>query len=292
MEDKLKAKNEKRNDEKNKKEEDNIENIENIENIDNLKDMISRDSYSTNKDSQNEIKKEKISSDINYDNLLLKNKNYKIEILDEQYKNYDLNFKIIVIGNVGVGKSCLSLKATKGIFTEEYTSTVGFEFYCFNVKINDKIVKLQIWDTCGQEAYRSLIMNFYRNTSLAIVVYSVEDKQSFNDINIWLKQVKTYGTSSCKIFLIGNKIDTESREVSYEQGLKCKNDFFFDCFMETSAKEDINTRELFVNCAAILYDETENLIEQSRLESSSDSESLRFSLAREDNYVEVDQCSC
>ena len=68
--------------------------------------------------------------------------------------------------------------------------------------------------------------------------------------------------------------------------------FFFDCFMETSAKEDINTRELFVNCAAILYDETENLIEQSRLESSSDSESLRFSLAREDNYVEVDQCSC
>ena len=277
----------------NQKESINTEdNIDKKENIDTAKDMISRDSYSTNKDSQNDIKKERISSDIKYDNLLLKNKNYKIEILDEQYKKYDLNFKIIVTGNVGVGKSCLSLKATKGIFTEDYISTVGFEFYCFNVKINDKIVKLQIWDTCGQEAYRSLIMNFYRNTSLAIVVYSVEDKESFNDISVWLKQVKTYGTSSCKIFLIGNKIDTENREVTYEQGLKCKNDFFFDCFMETSAKEGINTRELFVNCATILYEENENLLEQSRIESSIDSDSMRFSLAKEDNYVEVDQCNC
>lgn len=283
MEDKKYKKKEKINDEYN---------IDKKENIDNLKDIISNDSYSTNKDSQNDNKKERIPSDIKYDNLLLKNKNYKIEILDEQNKNFDLNFKIIVIGNVGVGKSCLSLKATKGIFTEDYISTVGFEFYCFNVKINNKIVKLQIWDTCGQEAYRSLIMNFYRNTSLAIVVYSVEDIESFNDINIWLKQVKTYGASSCKIFLIGNKIDTDHREVSYEQGLKCKNDFFFDCFMETSAKEGINTRELFVNCATILYEENENLLEQSRIENSSDSDSLRFSLAKEDNYVEVDQCNC
>jgi Ras-related protein Rab-1A len=268
------------------------DNIDKKENIDTVKDMISRDSYSTNKDSQNDIKKDRLPSDIKYENLLLKNKNYTIEILDEQYKKYDLNFKIIVTGNVGVGKSCLSLKATKGIFTEDYISTVGFEFYCFNVKINDKIVKLQIWDTCGQEAYRSLIMNFYRNTSLAIVVYSVEDKESFNDISVWLKQVKTYGTSSCKIFLIGNKIDTENRQVTYEQGLKCKNDFFFDCFMETSAKEGINTRELFVNCATILYEENENLLEQSRIESSIDSDSMRFSLAKEDNYVEVDQCNC
>ena len=264
-----------------------------IENIDNQKESIERDSYSTNKDSITDTRKEKILSDINYTNLLLKNKNYKIEILDEHIKKYDLNFKIIIIGNIGVGKSCLLLKATKGIFTEEYTSTVGFEFYCFNVKINDKIVKLQIWDTCGQEAYRSLIQNFYRNASLAIVVYSIEDKNSFDDINIWLKQVKTYGTSSCKIFLIGNKIDSDFREVSYEQGLKCKNDFFFDCFMETSAKEGINTRELFVNAATVLYEENKNLIEEIGVENSSDSDSLRFSLGKEEKYLEdVEQCNC
>ena len=264
-----------------------------IENIDDCKDLIDRDSYSTNKDSQNGAKNDRIPTDINFDNLLFKNKNYKIEILEEHHKNFDLNFKIIVIGNVGVGKSCLSLKATKGIFIEEYTSTVGFEFYCFNVKINEKIVKLQIWDTCGQEAYRSLIMNFYRNASLAIIVYSIEDLESFKDINIWLKQVRTYGSTSCKVFLIGNKIDSNSREVSYEQGLKCKNDFFFDGFMETSAKDGINTRELFVNCATILYEENEHLNEQLKSRKySDDSESARFSIAKDIYYEEVDQCSC
>jgi Ras-related protein Rab-1A len=264
--------------------------------LENLKELIDKDvdsiSYSTNKDSIYGNKKDGLSSDINYNNLILKNKNYKIEILEEQHKQFDLNFKIIVIGNVGVGKSCLSLKATKGIFVEEYTSTVGFEFYCFNVKIDGKVVKLQIWDTCGQEAYRSLIKNFYRNASLAIIVYSVEDLNSFNDINIWLKQVKSYGIPSCKIFLIGNKIDTDNREVTLEQGLKCKNDFFFDCFMETSAKEGINTKELFVNCATILYEENQNLIEHMMGDCSSDSDSLRFSLAKEDNYEETDDCAC
>ena len=264
--------------------------------LDNLKDLLDKDvdsiSYSTNKDSIYGNKKDLLSSDINYNKLILKNKNYKIEILEEQHKQYDLNFKIIVIGNVGVGKSCLSLKATKGIFTEEYTSTVGFEFYCFNVKIDGKVVKLQIWDTCGQEAYRSLIKNFYRNASLAIIVYSVEDLKSFNDINIWLKQVKSYGIPSCKIFLIGNKIDTDNREVTLEMGLKCKNDFFFDCFMETSAKEGINTKELFVNCATILYEENQSLIEHMMGDCSSDSDSLRFSLAKEDNYEETDDCNC
>ena len=88
--------------------------------LEKIKELEEKDrdsfSYSTNRDSQYASKKERKTLDINYNNLLLKNKNYKIEILDEQYKNYDLNFKIIVIGNVGVGKSCLSLKATKGIF--------------------------------------------------------------------------------------------------------------------------------------------------------------------------------
>ena len=77
----------------------------------------------------------------------------KIEVLNEQYKDYDLSFKIIVIGNSGVGKSCLALKATKNIFEEQFMSTVGFEFFVFNLKINEKIIKLQIWDTCGQEVY-------------------------------------------------------------------------------------------------------------------------------------------
>ena len=75
---------------------------------------------------------------------------------------------------IGVGKSCLSMKATKNVFEQNHCSTVGFEFFPFNVRINDKIVKLQIWDTCGQEIYRSLVTNFYRNSSLAIIVYAID----------------------------------------------------------------------------------------------------------------------
>jgi len=265
-----------------------------IEDSDNQKELLEFDSLSnsTNKDSQNISRGERTSSELNFNNLILKNKNYKIEILDEYHKKYDLNFKIILIGNIGVGKSCLSLKATKGIFLEEYISTIGFEFYCFNVKVNEKIIKLQIWDTCGQEAYRSLIKNFYRNASLAIVVYSVEDLQSFNDIDIWLKQVKTYGASSCKIFLIGNKIDTENRKVSTEMGIKCKNDFFFDCFMETSAKDGINIKELFINCATILYEENQSLIESFNNKENKDNIPQRFTLDKSDIYEEKEQCDC
>ena len=97
-----------------------------------------------------------------------------IEILPEDYSNYDLSFKIIVIGDSGVGKSCLTMRATKNLFDNNYNATVGFEFFTFNVKINNQVVKLQVWDTCGQEIYRSLITNFYRNSSLAIMVYSID----------------------------------------------------------------------------------------------------------------------
>ena len=110
------------------------------------------------------------------------------EILPDDYTQYDVSFKIIVIGDSGVGKSCLTNKATRNIFEDNYHATVGFEFFTFNLKINDKIVKLQIWDTCGQELYRSLISNFYRNTSLAILVYSVTSEISFQNVDMWLKE--------------------------------------------------------------------------------------------------------
>ena len=104
-----------------------------------------------------------------------KNNEIEGEILDEKLDNYDLKFKIIVIGSVGVGKSCLSTKATKKTFDEGYSPTLGMQYFNFNVKIKDKIIKLNIWDTCGQEIYRSMITNYYRNSSLAIIVYAINE---------------------------------------------------------------------------------------------------------------------
>lgn len=184
--------------------------------------------------------------------------NYQIEILDKNAKT-DLKYKVIVVGNSGVGKSCLSLRAIQDIFKENYELTLGTEIYNFKVKVNNTPINLQIWDTCGQEKYKSLIKNYFQNSSLAIIVYSVVDQNSFQDVNEWYKEVKSNTSPDCKIFLIANKVDLPERKVSTEQGNQCKNDFKFDLFMETSAKSGFNSKELFMNGAKILYKEYEKL---------------------------------
>ena len=151
-------------------------------------------------------------------------KKYKAEILtnpnDSEFKD-SLMFKIILIGNSGVGKTSITNNALKNIFFESYRATIGMEIFSLFVKVNHKIIKLQIWDTCGQEIYRSLITNFYRNSSLAVIVYSIDKKTSFKDIDLWLKELRLYSSPDIKIILIGNKSDLEDkREVTYEEGAK------------------------------------------------------------------------
>jgi Ras-related protein Rab-6A len=190
-----------------------------------------------------------------------KKNNFSYEILDKDAK-VDLKFKVIVLGNNGVGKSCLSMRATQNIFKEEYQLTLGTEIYNFKVKINDKSINLMIWDTCGQEKYKSLIKNYYQNSSLAIIVYSVVDQISFDEVNEWYKQIKLNTSADCKIFLIANKVDLPERKITTEQGKKYKNDFQFDLFMETSAKSGFNSKELFINGANILLREHEKMYEK------------------------------
>ena len=184
------------------------------------------------------------------------NEDFKVEVMPDDYNQYDLSFKMIVIGDAGVGKSCLTTKATKGVFDDTYSATVGFEFLTFNVKLDGKVIKLQIWDTCGQEIYRSLISSFYRNASLAMMVYSIESKESFIHIETWLKEVKLQSNPDIKIFLIGNKADLEDqREVKTDEAnqFKLENDFHF--FSETSAKSGLNAQEVFIEAAKLLYKE-------------------------------------
>ena len=178
----------------------------------------------------------------------------KIEVLPEDYNQYDISFKMIVIGDAGVGKSCLTKMASKGVFEELYSATIGFEFLSFNVKINDKIIKLQIWDTCGQELYRSLISGFYRNSSIVMMVYAINNKQSFININTWLKEVKLQCNPDVKIILIGNKSDLEKeRQVQLNEAKKFKEEHNIHFFSETSAKTGINTKEVFTDAAKLLY---------------------------------------
>jgi len=178
----------------------------------------------------------------------------KFEFLPEDYPQYDLSFKLIFIGDSSVGKSCLTAKAVKNNFEEYYQATVGFEFLTFNMKVNDKVIKLQIWDTCGQEIYKSLISNFYRNSSLAVLVYAIDNKESFNHVENWLSDLKSQANPDVRIFLVGNKADLEEdRKISKEEGEKYKEDQHLDLFLETSAKTGHNARNVLVEAAKILY---------------------------------------
>ena len=181
---------------------------------------------------------------------------YKIEMLPEDYPQYDLSFKLIFIGDSSVGKSCLTAKAVKNNFEEYYQATVGFEFLTFNMKINDKVIKLQIWDTCGQEIYKSLISNFYRNSSLAVLVYAIDNKESFTHVENWLNDLKSQASEDVRIFLVGNKADLEEeRKITREQGEKYKLDQHLDYFMETSAKTGQNARNVLIEAAKMLYND-------------------------------------
>ena len=274
-----------------KEEEKNNNDIKN-NNTKKEEDVFLASSTENSSEEDNSVEKRK---KLNYKNLISHSPKIDIEVLDQiKGDKFDYNFKIIVIGNSGVGKSCLTLKATKDIFQENFVSTMGFQFYSFHVKINQKIFKLQIWDTCGQEIYRSLITNFYRTAALAIIVYSVTDKKSFVETEIWLKQVKMNADPNCKIFLIANKIDLPEKQVTSEEGMNLKKEHGFECYMETSAKTGVNVKELFVNCALSLYKELPKYIEEKEIMENENGNKFNLNSNLKDGIKveENDDCSC
>ena len=194
--------------------------------------------------------------DSNQKGIPIQDDEFNIELLPEDFAQYDISFKIIVIGDSGVGKSCLTTQAVRNNFEEFYTATVGFEFLTFNMRINNNVLKLQIWDTCGQEVYKSLISNFYRNSSLALILYAINNKESFQHAETWLNDLKNQANPNVKVFLVGNKSDLENeRVISKEEGERFKEEKKLDRFFETSAKTGENARSSLLEAAKLLYKE-------------------------------------
>jgi len=204
---------------------------------------------------------------------------FKVEIIDQNINDFELSFKIIIIGDSGVGKSCLSIRGTKNIFDSMYAPTIGFEFISYFIKINGQIIKLQIWDTCGQEVYRSLISSFYNNSSLAIMVYSIDNSQSFTNLEFWLNELRTKSSPDINLFLIGNKCDLEqNRQVTKESGEEfCENNKI-KLFLETSAKTGFNAQNVFIEASKLLYEQ--HLKNKEKL---SESQSFAQTASRERN---------
>ena len=135
-------------------------------------------------------------------------------------------------------------------FNNDYEASIGVDFFSKTIKYKGKIIKLQIWDSAGQEKFRSLIPNYIRGSSLVFVVYDISNKKSFNNVNSWVNFVNNIENSN--IVIVGNKIDLENkREVTYEEGKKYCEENNFD-FFEVSAKNDINLNNMLFNSVASL----------------------------------------
>ena len=188
----------------------------------------------------------------------MENQNYKTEIITNPNVKNDLFAKVEVIGDLEVGKTSILKKLIKNEFSEEYTPTLGYEFHPYLIKVNNSILKLQIWDMCGNESYRSVLLNLYRNATLGILVYSVCSRESFNNLGNWINQLKKYALPGSKIILLGNKCDDEERrEVAYDEGKEICEKNNLDFFMEVSAKNGFSSPNFLEQAAIILYKDFE-----------------------------------
>lgn len=161
----------------------------------------------------------------------------------------DFLFKLLVIGDSSVGKSSLLLRFTDNVFHQYYASTIGVDFKVRTLDVDGSTVKLQVWDTAGQEQFRTLASSYYRGAHGILVVYDITSEKTFGSISYWLDNVERFGGESVTKLLIGNKSDLEARrKISTESGQQFADEHDMR-FVETSAKSCENVEEVFLRIA-------------------------------------------
>uniref|UniRef100_A0A8B9S9S6 RAB1A, member RAS oncogene family n=1 Tax=Apteryx owenii TaxID=8824 RepID=A0A8B9S9S6_APTOW len=181
----------------------------------------------------------------------------------------DYLFKLLLIGDSGVGKSCLLLRFADDTYTESYISTIGVDFKIRTIELDGKTIKLQIWDTAGQERFRTITSSYYRGAHGIIVVYDVTDqeeeeeeesllvetdvgflRESFNNVKQWLQEIDRYASENVNKLLVGNKCDLTTKKVVDYTTAKEFADSLGIPFLETSAKNATNVEQSFMTMAA------------------------------------------
>ena len=189
------------------------------------------------------------------------NKNYDIKRNLAECEQYDKSLKVIVLGDSSVGKSSLINKIKNNKF-QELPSTLSIEYHSYITSVNNYTLRMQLWDTAGQEKFNAIISNYYKGTDVGIFLYSIDNEKSFNNIEIWFKNLKENNENTLNI-LIGNKRDKENEEggrvVTYERAEKFAEDNKFFAFREISCKskeqdELDNILEIFDEIGKYFYD--------------------------------------
>jgi len=163
--------------------------------------------------------------------------------------DYDYLFKLLLIGDSGVGKSCLLLRFADDTYTESYISTIGVDFKIRTVELDGKTCKLQIWDTAGQERFRTITSSYYRGAHGIIIVYDVTDVESFNNVRQWLYEIDRYASEEVNKLLVGNKCDLTDKIVVDNEVAGQFAESIGMKFLTTSAKAATNVEQAFLTMA-------------------------------------------
>ena len=168
-------------------------------------------------------------------------------------ESYEFMFKVVLVGDMSVGKTNIIAKYLKNDFSEDYKTTIGVEFHSKIAKVEGHVVKAQIWDTCGQERFKSITDSYYRGAKGAFVVYDITRKNTFESVDSWISALRSAADKNLNIIIIGNKSDLEDqRQVETEQGEeKAQNNEA--AFMETSAYSGDNIDKAFDNMITDVY---------------------------------------
>ena len=179
----------------------------------------------------------------------------------ENSERFDYLVKYIIIGDAAVGKSNILLRFTEDKFIGDHQCTLGVEFTSKDISFDDKILKLQIWDTAGSEAFRSIARAFYKNTAVVIIVYDVGDISTFENVSMWLKECKSENTNNIVKLLVSNKNDIpEQRKVVNPEKARELAEQEDMIFLEVSAKTGFNIKEIFEQSARVVYQNIQNNI--------------------------------
>jgi len=171
-------------------------------------------------------------------------------------KTYDLLFKLLLIGDSGVGKTCVLFRFSDDAFNTTFISTIGIDFKIKTVELSGKKIKLQIWDTAGQERFHTITTSYYRGANGIMLVYDITNAKSFENISKWLRNIEEHASEDVEKMLLGNKCDMDDKRVipkergemiAREHGIK---------FYETSAKSNINIETAFLALATDILHKT------------------------------------
>lgn len=163
--------------------------------------------------------------------------------------SYDFLIKLLLIGDSGVGKSCLLLRFSDDSFTTSFITTIGIDFKIKTIELDGKRIKLQIWDTAGQERFRTITTAYYRGAMGILLVYDVTDETSFQNIRNWIRNIEQHAADNVDKILVGNKCDMiHEKQVETKRGQELADDYGIQYF-ETSAKSNVNVLESFTSIA-------------------------------------------